>query len=337
MGERSPSIVKRIVWLHLVALAGMSLAISAAVYFLLNATLNNLEERLLRDHAAGVARHLDVQGGNWTLDLPADLQAIYAKGYGGYALAVVAGDGTVLYSSLPHSAPFPSTRRGQPQEGFFSQHLGSSVYYGVTMPVNREGREAVIQVAQNQEHPDVIVDDVVSHFLGRIAWFVVPIFAMLLAVDLLLMRATLAPVVAASRVVSVIVPGSHIRLPTRNLPREIMPLVLAVNGALERLESAIRAQREFTADAAHELRTPLAVLRMHADTELDEAAARTFRGDIDAMGRIVDQLLELAELEGLSVGSGERIDLNQLAANVIAAIAPIALGEGKSMELIVRP
>ena len=55
MLKRSPSILHRIVWLHVLALASIAIAITAAAYFLLNATANDFEERMLRDHAASVS------------------------------------------------------------------------------------------------------------------------------------------------------------------------------------------------------------------------------------------------------------------------------------------
>jgi signal transduction histidine kinase len=337
VADRSPSILHRILWLHLLALTGIWLAIIAAAYFLLNSTVDDFEKRILRDHALSVSRHLDLRDGRWLLSLPPDLKAIYDHAYGGYALAVIGSDGRIIYSSLPNARPFFS-EAGKAQPAFFHQKQGASIYYGMTMPVVRGGNSVWIQVGQNLENPDVIVDDVVALFLGRIAWFVVPIVGILLVADVLLVRRQLAPIIAASHVASSIGPNKPLlRLPTDNLPREVLPLAAAVNEALERLEGGLRAQREFTADAAHELRTPLAILRTHVDTMLDNEAAHALQKDIDAMSHVVDQLLELAELEGLAIGGSERVDLNALCADVVGMMAPIALADNKSLELTSPP
>jgi len=335
VAERSPSILQRIIWLHVLALAGVTIAIIAATYFLLTSTWNNFEEQILRDHAQNIASHLEVDNGHWTLSLPPDLQAIYSRGYGGYALAVVGDDNRVIYSSLPNDRPFVRATPQNTQPAFFHQNRGASVYYGMIMPVTRSGHLALVQVGQNLTNPDVIIDDVVAGFLGRIAWLVIPIFIALLFVDVLLMRRLLGPIIAASHVASAIQPNKPLmRLPTRDLPREVLPLAEAVNQALDRLDKGLQAQREFTADAAHELRTPLAILRTHVDTLLDAGTARALQSDVDAIGHVLDQLLELAELENFTSGWGDKVDLNEIGTEVVALMAPTALAERKSLAFI---
>src|SRR5579872_4484068 len=95
------SILQRIISLHVVALAGVFAAISVAAWFLLGATANTFEQRLLLDHATTVADHLTLKNNQWDLDLPPDLAALYGRGYGGYALAVLDDAGRVIVSSLP--------------------------------------------------------------------------------------------------------------------------------------------------------------------------------------------------------------------------------------------
>ena len=69
----------------------------------------------------------------------------------------------------------------------------------------------------------------------------------------------MAPLRLASDRAATIGPRSaRVRLPTQGMPSEVLPLVQAVNGALDRLDQALDSQRRFTADAAHELLTPLA-------------------------------------------------------------------------------
>ena len=338
MRSGSPSILYRIVGLHVLALGGVTIAVTAAAYFLLNSTVNDFENRILRDHANSVASYLAFDKDRWSLALPPDLRAIYTKGYGGYALAVVGGDGRVIYSSLPNDRPFSRSEPNDPQSAFFQQNRGASTYYGVILPVSRQGHDAWIQVGQNLENPDVISDDVVALFAGRIAWLVIPIFVVLLLVDVLMMRRLLSPIIAASQVAASIGPDQPLlRLPTGALPREVLPLAEAVNQALDRLEKSLQAQREFTADAAHELRTPLAILRTHVDTILDDPAAAALQSDIDAMGHVLNQLLELAELEGLAVGLDESVNLTELGAEVVSLMAPIALAEHKSLAFSAEP
>ena len=117
------------------------------------------------------------------------------------------------------------------------------------------------------------------------------------------------------------------------MPREILPLVKAVNQALDRLERGFRTQREFTADAAHELRTPLAILRARIDTLENKTVREALRHDIAGMSRIVSQLLDIAELESFVVDPEEKADLQSVAAEVAAFIAPLAVAQGKSIAL----
>ncbi|WP_368735292.1 histidine kinase dimerization/phospho-acceptor domain-containing protein, partial [Klebsiella aerogenes] len=78
-----------------------------------------------------------------------------------------------------------------------------------------------------------------------------------------------------------------VRLPTKGIPSEILPLVTAVNQAFDRLEEGFHVQRQFTADAAHQLRTPLAILRTRIETLDASEGTRELHADIESMSRIV--------------------------------------------------
>ena len=91
---------------------------------------------------------------------------------------------------------------------------------------------------------------------------------------------------------------------TRDAPEELLPLLTAMNGLFGRIETTLERERRVTADAAHELRTPLAVLRAQwdvlrraaGDDERREAQARLGAG-LDRMDRLVTQMLSLSRLE----------------------------------------
>jgi signal transduction histidine kinase len=177
-----------------------------------------------------------------------------------------------------------------------------------------------------------------ADYLSRIGWFTVAILALLLAVDIVIIRRALHPVVRASRIAAAIDPKrTDLRLPLAGLPRELLPLIVAVNEALDRLEKGMRLQQEFTADAAHELRTPLAVLRARVDSLPDQKGLGALKSDIDVMGHVVSQLLEIAELENAGLRIDDRVDLYAVAADVVSMIAGVAIAQGKEVALIGGP
>jgi two-component system, OmpR family, sensor histidine kinase QseC len=117
--------------------------------------------------------------------------------------------------------------------------------------------------------------------------------------------------------------------------RELRPVVDELNGTLARLQALLQRERAFLADAAHELRTPLAVIAAQCDTlkrsrdadERDAAAQRLERGLARSM-RLVNQLLALARLEAGVEHRMERIDLADVARDCLAMHADEAHARG---------
>jgi len=329
----APSILNRIMLLHLGAFAGISTAIIAAAFLLLHATVDTFEESVLRGHAQTVSQYLSHDQTGWTLALPPDLAAAYRKGAGSFALAIVSDEGRTLFSSFPDGTHLAAPHGVSAAGRYSHQRMGQSAFYRLVLPKQGDGHTAWVLVGQNLSSPDVIVDDVLSGFVARLVWIALPILAVIFVIDILLLRRQFRPVLAASQSAARIQPNSlPARLSMTGLPREVLPLAEAFNQALERLEQALRAQREFTADAAHELRTPLAILRTAVDTTLDAQTARRFHGDIDAMSHTLDQLLELAELEGEALETSEAVDLTALATEVVTLMAPLALAQNRTIE-----
>jgi two-component system, OmpR family, sensor histidine kinase QseC len=129
-------------------------------------------------------------------------------------------------------------------------------------------------------------------------------------------------------------PGSRQRIELDRAPQELQPVVDALNAQLERLEDALERERRFSADVAHELRTPLASTMIHLDGALSaselpatKASLVSAQSGLSRLARRIEQLLALARLEaGAAAGQRSDVDLVILAMNVIDELAPL-LGE----------
>ncbi len=154
-------------------------------------------------------------------------------------------------------------------------------------------------------------------------------------------RQGLAPLRSLSQVLRQRQPQALEPVVIGSLPSEMRPLVQAVNGLFERIGLMLAFERRFTADAAHELRTPIAGIRAQAQVALgagNDAAQRehalqaTLAG-CDRATRLVEQLLTLARLEAAPDAPAGSVDLSALARRIAADLAPTALARRQTLEL----
>lgn len=127
-----------------------------------------------------------------------------------------------------------------------------------------------------------------------------------------------------------------------DLPTELTPVVQSLNALFERINQMLASERRFTADAAHELRTPIAAIRTQAQVALGaagdaaqrERALRYTLQGCDRAVHLVEQLLTLARLEDSDMlASARTLDLAALAQSVAADLALTALGRGQTLVL----
>ncbi len=139
---------------------------------------------------------------------------------------------------------------------------------------------------------------------------------------------------------------SRTPVPTEDLPAELLPIGNAVNNLLDRADAALRHERTLTADAAHELRTPLAALRAQAQVALRSAdaqqrndALRALIGGVDRAANAVESVLALARLDARTADAIERVpvDLAQLARFVLGDFAESAARRSVALETAIAP
>lgn len=188
--------------------------------------------------------------------------------------------------------------------------------------------EWVVAAGQSLHERDELVYDLIgSQLLPWLLMLPILLLAMGWAV-----REALAPMgVVASELQRRGADDLH-AIPVATAPVELQPLLQAMNGLFGRIEATLARERRFTADAAHELRTPLAVLsaqwdRLHGagDTAERAQAMEALRAGIERMGRLVDQLLRLSRLEATgSLPQRALLDWPALARQAMSEVLPLA-------------
>lgn len=209
-----------------------------------------------------------------------------------------AAGSVVLVSASGPGTTWPSTAATtRLKAGPFTFSLAGVPMFGGTAAVAHDGKLWYVQFAASKRIVELFQTVFALPFMGAgiVLFSLVMLFAFG-ACALIILRYTLKPLREMSESAAAISPRAlHARLQVKAVPAEIAPLVDSFNRVLERLEQGYRVQQGFLATAAHELKTPLALIR--AQTELTEPGPdRDFLlSDIEHMSRQVQQLLLLAE------------------------------------------
>ncbi|MPZ45661.1 MAG: HAMP domain-containing protein [Betaproteobacteria bacterium] len=302
------------------------------VYKLASDFVTEAYDRALYDSALDLSRRLRLRDGRLTVDLPPaaadmleidDIDRVY--------YAVRNDDGNLVGGAADLPRPQPSENRRP--DYYYARYLGQGM------------RLVALRVPYDPDNETMFAQVIVGETLIR---------RRLLAEEILVAVALSQLVLIAMICISVYLGVGHGLLPLGRLraqiearshrdltpldeprtPREVRPLVHAINELLQRLQRAIVSQQRFIADAAHQLRTPLAGLRTHAELALREQdlagvreRVRALMHATDRSARLAHQLLALAlaEPEASATAPMSAVDLVAIARDVTAEWVPQAL------------
>ncbi|MFO0471084.1 MAG: sensor histidine kinase [Pseudomonadota bacterium] len=212
---------------------------------------------------------------------------------------VLDGTGQVVASSEPDRRSLLPDRGFGEQPGFFGVVTfdGRDFFVGAWQR-EIQGRPYVLQLARSDRF-ELLAREAVTPAITDTVVLLGALSALIFALaGALAVRSVLRPIRAAEAAARS-VGGRNLaaRLPEDGMPAEIRPLVHAFNGVLQRLEQSFQEQERFIANAAHELKTPLALARARVEAGLDDERDRArLLQDLDTMGRQVQQLLQLAQV-----------------------------------------
>ncbi|MDH4234097.1 MAG: sensor histidine kinase N-terminal domain-containing protein, partial [Gallionella sp.] len=224
-----------------------------------------------------------------------------------------------------HSANAPPKHLSGIERGF-SDVTFDGHHWRVFSTWNEDG-EYLIQVAERTEAREKLEKGIIENLL-RPLLISLPLLALLLWIAV--MRG-LRPLDRLAREVEQREPDNLAALDASSAPREVVPLIERLNRLFARIDASMQKERRFTADAAHELRTPVAVIKAQAQV------ARSASGEVerihaldnailgcDRAAHLIEQLLTLARLDELDESATGQCLLRAIASEVIATVAPAA-------------
>jgi len=321
------SLKRRLLLALLAALAVVWLATAAYTYFDARHEINEL----LDAHLAQSASLIVAQVGH---DLE-EIELEHAPSGHEHARRVafqIWERGTILRL---HSANAPQARLSRRDDGYSSAVLDGRTWRVFSTWDAR--RRILVQVGERDETRREIAAGIAANLLAPLL-VALPVLG--LFVWLSIGRA-LRPLGRLGREVQARKADNFGALAALDAPDEVAPLVRSLNALFERVGRLVENERRFTADAAHELRTPLAALKTQAQVAQgasDDAARRHALENViagcDRATRLVEQLLTLARLDPDHAGRpAQALELAGLARQVLADLAPAALGRNVDIEL----
>jgi signal transduction histidine kinase len=304
-------------------------ATATFLYFRFDAFNTRFREDTLRSFAQSLAQ--EGRSERWAISdgTPNSPSQRIFKAGGRFAIvsqdgAVVAGSAGVSAALMPpEDAPesfftLPGTDNAQPT-------------FGLSLRVSNAHTPIFVQVAFPANH--VIFDSVLEEFVVDIGWIWLPFIFCMLATNVVVARIALKPLSNAVQQAEAIGPNSvAMRLSEGQMPSDVLALVRAVNYALDRLQQGYQSLEEFVGDVAHELRTPLAIIKVQLALSKAPVAGE-LASDFAKLERLVQQLLDRVKLGGLHFEPEDIVDLCEIAREAAGFLAPLIIARGRSIEL----
>lgn len=287
-------------------------------------------DEMLDAHLAQAASLLAVQVSRDAVEIGAEHAPLLHKYSRRVAFQVWAG-GSILRL---HSANAPGQPLSRSRQGF-SDSMIDGQRWRVFCTWDDQDKN-LIYVAESTQERDELARDIAVNLLKPLG-FSLPLLALLLWVAV---ARALRPLVDLTDELAQRQPDNLAPLDTGTAPREVAPLIERLNNLFGRIDASLQKERRFTADAAHELRTPIAAIKAQAQVaraaSTENERSHALDGAIlgcDRAAHLIDQLLTLARIDALDAGTTEPCALRALAAELIAAIAPTALSQNVQLEL----
>lgn len=325
-------LTKRIAFFAILAMLVQLVVVISDYYW----NVGELSRLYVEQETERLSKGISVENGSVRYELPETIRDRYRQDGDGYLARIRAADGTLVFETCDAACEDRFLPKDIDRPDFWLRSLKPG------KPLTLVGGRAffigdqrfLIDVATLGDPQEVVSDVLWNEILEHLVVPMSILLVLVLGATLLSVRQALRPVRAAADAADQIDPmdaRSHLKFD--DMPREVAHLAVAVNRAFDRVAELMKSQKTLTSGIAHEIRTPLAAMKLELG-RIDHPRARKIEADLDDLVRFVFQLTALARLESFDHSAFETVDLIAVSASAVEQVAPWVYENMHSVELI---
>ena len=306
----------------------------------------SLEDLSLSEQMGDIAAALSWQDGRIAVDVPVSLRRDYRTGAGQFIYIVSDENGRILdsFGSTQHLRPLDISAKGlNDNMQLFStlRELGGNelkFFAAEKWFTIGPDKWVNIQVGQGPAHEDVLADEILFEMFERNGLLIGGLIASLIGGVIFIVNQLTGSLRQLEKQAITIHPGAQDqKLQVARVPSELVPLVSQINEALRRLNEAYVMQKNYSDMAAHELRSPLAIVRCQAEALADSAEKNMLLDDIANMEQVLTRLMQLSRSESAMVGAHQSLELGETLGEILSEIGGALIRDGMQLSLTRLP
>ena len=306
----------------------------ALIFTQLNNLTHEVSKETLVEQARKIASYLEQ---DWRGRLDLDLPRRYIDYYGGstpfHQFAVTDASGNFLFRSENFMKDKIKDTNDEGGKHFFDfiTEEGHN-YTGLKYDYLFDDKIYPIYIIENEQEFASFLAPIKKSFIVNVASYGLPLLFLQGLLIVFIFRESLKPVLQISKDANNIkYDNLSFRLNGKGVPSEISPLIHSVNEGLSRLEQSAEAQKFFIANAAHELRTPIAILKARIAGLSNEQDILLLNQDLRDINRLISQILDMSRLDVSESLPMEQVNLNEVAKHACEDMGALFVTQKKDL------
>lgn len=283
-----------------------------------NSHLDTLNDRTLRGQLSDLERHLSVKEGLINIELPSILSDQYFYSGGQFVFAINSEEGFLFGSPTIQDKLVPESLNLLNSNQYFTYYRemygGDHMFQGLQRWIEIDGKPINIQVAQGPAHKDVMYDELIDElFEQRQEILIIYIISVLVTAYLVISFSfgSMNKVVTIAKDIDF--KNLSNRLITKGAPKEMHGIILKFNEALIKIENDYKEQKFFLDSISHEIRNPLASLKLSLEQDSDKVDSELLSNEVNKIESVINALFELSRVENSSASNFIELDLEDAA------------------------